>query len=191
MNKCVLDLKSGKAEPWAKIQTAAYTLLDTPVDFEAEGHIYYCPEVIARLYSVTEILTAEGFIDKTWYDEWSRTRGEYVHLACHLDDIGELDESTVDETIMPYLEAWRKFKRESGFVVEQSEKPMANLHYMYAGTPDCIGHFPTGVIKRMALELHKDGTYKPDYHTDQNDVNIWKATLAVYFWKLNNLKRKE
>ena len=189
--RTILDIKSGKAEPWVAIQTAAYTLLDTPVDFEAEGHVYYCPEVIARLHSVTDILASEGFIDKTWYDEWSRTRGSYVHLACNLDNTGELDEETIDPEIMPFLLAWRKFKRESGFVVEQSEVPMANLHYMYAGTPDCIGHFPNGNIKRMALELHKDGTYKPDYHTDRQDVGVWLSALACFNWKINHLRRKE
>ena len=191
MIKCILEIKANKVYPIAAIQTAAYTLLDTPVDFEAEGHVYYCPDCVARLHSVTEILTAENFIDTTWFTDYVRNRGSNIHLACHLDDTGELDEDTIGEVERPYLEAWRKFKHESGFIVEQSEVPMANLHYMFAGTPDKVGCFPNGNIKRAAVELHNDGGYKLIPFTDRQDIEIWKATLAVYFWKLNHLKRKE
>jgi hypothetical protein len=190
MIKCVLDLKANKVYPIAAIQTAAYTLLDTPIDFEAEWHIYYLPDCVSRLHSVTEILTAEGFIDTTWFNDYVRERGSNIHLACHLDDIGDLDEDTVGEVERPYLEAYRKFKRESGFVVEESEVPKANLQYRFAGTPDKIGHFPTGTLKRAALELHNDGTYKLIPFTDRREVNIWLCTLTIFNWKLNNLKRK-
>ena len=186
--KTILDVKSGKAMPWARIQTAAYTLLDTPIEFQEEGHIYTYEG--QRLESVTGILKAEGFIDVTWYDDWSRDRGSYVHEARHLDDIGDLDEDTLDPVIVPYLEAWRKFKRESGFVVEQSEVPMASKDYRFAGKPDVIGHFPAGTLRRAAVELHPNETYKLIPYTDRQHVEIWKAVLSVHNWKLNHLKRR-
>jgi hypothetical protein len=148
-----LDIKSGKAMPWTALQLASYTLLDCPVEFQEEGHLYEG----GRLPSTTGILKAEGFIDARFYTEESRTRGTYVHLATHYDDSGELDEGTVDPDIMPYLEAWRKFKAESGFIVERSEVPMKSSLYHYAGTIDRIGTFPKGNTKRAAVELHKDG----------------------------------
>lgn len=191
MIKCVLEIKSNKIYPIAKIQTAAYTLLDTPVNFEAEGHIYHLPDCSARLHSVTEILTAKNFIDTTWFNDYVRDRGSNIHRACHLDDTGELDEDTVGPVERPYLEAYRKFKRESGFIVEESEVPKANLKYLYAGTPDRIGHFPQGILRRAAVELHKDGSYKLIPFTDRQDVNIWLSALAIFNWKLNHLKRKE
>jgi hypothetical protein len=178
---CIIDAKSGKVMPWTAIQTAAYSLLDTPVDFTEEGHRYS-----EGLESVTGILKDEGFIDAAFYTEYGRQRGSFVHLARHLDDMGELDEESLDPEIAPYLEAWRRFKRESGFVVCQSETPLANLTYRYAGKPDCIGNFPSGNLKRAAVELHDDGTYRLIPYTDRQDVNIWLAVLAVHNWKKNH-----
>ena len=189
MTKCILDIKSGKPEPWAALQLASYTLLDTPVEFQDEGHIYTCNG--QRLRSTTEILKAKGFIDTTWYDERSRDKGRYVHLACHLDDIDDLDEDTVGEVERPYLESYRKFKRESGFMVEQSEVPMMSRAYQFAGTPDKIGHFPTGNLKRAAIALRPDGTYKLHPYEDKTDINIWIAELPGFLWQQNNLKRKD
>lgn len=193
MIKCWLDKKTGKVEPWAAIQLAAYTLLDTPIEFEAEGHVYYFADSMAKLPSVTQILKAKGFIDDTWYKkhDYNRELGNNVHLLTHLDDIDDLDENTIGAVEEPYLEAWRKFKRESGFVIEQSEVPMANLRYMYAGTFDAKGYFPSGTLSRAAVELHNDGTYKIYPYTDRNDIKIWLAELPGFFWQQNHLKRKE
>jgi hypothetical protein len=185
MVSCTLDIKSGKVMPWTALQVAAYSLLDTPIDFTEEGHCYMTKGG-KNLPSVTGILLAEGFIDTQWFSEYGRTRGSYVHLARHLDDIGELDESTIDPVIAPYLEAWRRFKRESGFVVDQSEVPLQNMLYGYAGRPDVIGHFPTGIMKRGAVELHDDGKYRLIPFTDRQDVSLWLSVLAVHNWKKNN-----
>lgn len=184
---CIIDAKSGKVMPWTAIQTVAYERLDTPVDFTEEGHRYTLNGV--PLESVTGILKDEGFIDGDFYTEYGRQRGSFVHLARHLDDVGELDEDSIDPAIAPYLEAWRRFKRESGFVVERSEVPMACSAYLYAGKPDCVGHFPTGNLKRAAVELHDDGTYRLIPFTDRQDAQIWLAILAVHNWKKNHRRK--
>lgn len=186
--KCIIDKKSGKVMPWTALQTAGYTLLDADADFNEEGHVYTSGGV--TLPSVTGILTAEGFIDGRFYDEFSRTRGDYVHKATHYDDTESLDYESLDPVIKPYLDAWRRFKKESGFVVEQSEEPKQSLLYHYAGTPDVIGHFPTGNLKRAAVELHNDGSYKLIPYADRQDVSLWLSVLACYQWKKNNLRRK-
>lgn len=188
MVKTVLDVKSGKVMPWTAIQTAAYYILDRPVDFLKESHEYVFNGILFE--SVTSILKDEGFIDSSFFTEYGRQRGSFVHLARHLDDTGELDMDTVDDVILPYLEAWRRFKRESGFIVEQSEVPMAQSSYLYAGTPDVIGRFPAGIIKRAAVELHDDGTYKLITFTDRQDANLWLSALAVHNWK-KNVRRAE
>jgi hypothetical protein len=188
--KAVIDIKSGHAEPWAALQTAAYSLLDAPVEFISDGHIYTDAPVdgVGRLYpSVTTILKAEGFIDTRFYDDWSRDRGSMIHLATAYDDAGELDEESLDPVILPYLVAWRKFRKESGFGLGLIEPPMMSTAYKYAGTPDRIGDLP-GRIKRAAVELHDDGTYKLIPFTDRQDVNLWLAALSVHNWKINNLK---
>ena len=181
---CVLDTKTGSAQPWTALQVAAYSLLDTPVEFHEEGHIYTVGG--AKLPSVTEILTAENFIDARFFTEESRERGSYVHLAVKLDNMGVLDEFTVDPMIFPYLDAWRRFRRESGFVIEQCEVPMASSIYKYGGTADCIGHFPSGTLRRAAVELHADGGYRLVPFTDKQDVPVWLSVLACYRWRINH-----
>lgn len=188
--RCVLDIKSGKAEPWAALQTAAYTLVEESpeLEFIEDIHRYRFRGTI--LPSVTTILKDEGFIDTSFYNEYGRTRGTYVHKARYLDDCGELDEDSIDPAIEPYLQAWRKFRAESGFTPIISEVPMVCTSLLYAGTPDAIGKFPSGVITRAAVELKNDGTYRLIPHTDQNDIDIWRAVVAVRNWKRNNLRRQ-
>lgn len=188
--QCIIDKKSGHVEPWAALQTAAYSLLDTSdgLIFNEPDHSYFLDGV--RLPSVTQILQAEGFIDTRFYEDYDRERGRIVHLATHYDDLGELDEDSLDPVIVPYVEAWRSFKRESGFIVEASEVSLASKTYGYCGTMDTRGRFPKGTLKRAAVELHNDGTYKLYPFTDRNDVNVWLAAVACHHWKKNNLRRQ-
>jgi hypothetical protein len=187
---CVIDIKTGKAEPWCQLQTAGQSLLNQyGVAFNPEGHVYTHNGLI--LPSITQILQAEGFIDTTWFDEWSRDKGSMVHLAVNYDVNNELDESSLDPEIVPYFEAWKKFKQDTGFKVDKSEIPAMNLTYMYAGTPDLIGCFPKPTAaRRFVLELSKEGKYKLIPHTDQQDFNIWLSVVAVHHWKNNNIKRR-
>jgi hypothetical protein len=181
-----IDIKSGKAEPWAALQTAAQSLLnDFNVTFEPEGHVYTWNGIHPD--SITQILKAEGFINTDWYDEWSRDKGSMVHLACHYDIAGELDEDSLDDEIRPYLAAFRKFMADSGLKVERSEVPGVNTTHLYCGTPDIVGCFPKPTAaRRFALELNKEGKYKLIPHTDQNDFNVWLSAVAVYNWKKNH-----
>jgi hypothetical protein len=184
----IIDVKTGKAAVWAQLQTAAYSLLnDFNVTFADIGHLYTSKGVV--IPSVTQILKAEGFIDTTWFDEWSRNKGSYVHQAIKYDLAGELDEETLDDEIRPYLSAFRKFMSESGFKVELSEIPGINSTYGYAGTPDLIGCFPKPTpARRFSLELTKEGKYHLIPYTGQNDFNVWLAAVATFNWKKNNLK---
>ncbi|MFA5323951.1 MAG: hypothetical protein WC373_14865 [Smithella sp.] len=186
----ICDIKTGKAEPWAALQTAAQSLLCCyDVAFKKEGHVYTSN---GKTYpSITQILSAEGFIDTTWFDEWSRDKGSMVHLACHYDVTGELDEESLDPEIVPYLAAFRRFMNESGFKVDKSEVPAINKTYGYAGTPDLIGCFPKPTAaRRFALELTKEGKYHLIPYTNQQDFSIWLTAVAVFHWKNNNSKRR-
>jgi hypothetical protein len=77
--------------------------------------------------------------------ERARQRGSAVHKACELDDAGCLDEATVDARIVPYVEAWRKFRREFGFRVQFAERPLYHAVHGYAGTPDCAIELACGL----------------------------------------------
>jgi hypothetical protein len=166
------------------------------------------------MVSVTELLVAEGFIDTRWFDEYSRTRGTYVHKAIHLYDTGDLDEDALDPVIVPYLDAWKRFLKESKFEVIESETRLYNDQF--TGMPDKVGllnGYATildnksgniepwvalqlagyeilkgGAYKRVAVRLKDDGTYSLKEFKDRQDRGIFLSALACYQWKKNNLK---
>lgn len=120
--------------------------------FDAERHEYWVGD--RRLPSVSEIIAP--LVDYTMVPdvrlEFARDRGTAVHLACHLDDLGQLDEDSVDEQhVLPRLKAWRQFKIDNEFEVQLSEVPMAYLTLGFAGTPDKKGTMRVGRTRKRVL----------------------------------------
>lgn len=182
--------------------------------FNAENHEYRLDGV--KIPSVTQIIDDAGLYgDTSYFTEYSRERGSFVHKAIQFHLSGELDEDTLDPVIVPYLEAWKKFEVEAGYVSDECEAMFADTVYRYAGTVDHIGHLdghfgiidvktgaPTpatgiqlagyeklikvGGAKRFALHLKDDGDYKLIEYKDRNDRNVFLAALALYYWKQNN-----
>ena len=166
------------------------------------------------MISVTELLVKEGFIDTTWFDEYGRDRGTYVHKARHLYDMDELDEGSLDPVLVPYLEAWKKFRKDSGFVPIDSEIRLYSEIYQFTGKPDATGLLnglpaivdcKSGTIEpwvalqlagyeilkgsrhhRIAVRLKPDGQYSVKEFKDRQDRQIFLAALACYNWKKNN-----
>lgn len=105
------------------------------------GHIYRADGVIVP--SVTQVLSDVGIIDYSMIPAEDRERylqrGKDVHVATHYDDEGDLDEAAFDENLRGYLEAWRKFRAETGFVPALIEYRGFHSIYRYAGTLDRTG----------------------------------------------------
>lgn len=108
--------------------------------FDPIAHTYTADG--ARLPSVTQVIaSALGNAFANVPDhvlEHKRRIGEATHLACHLDDLGDLDEASVHPEVLPRLEAWRAFRDETGFEVLLSEQPLSHP-LGYAGMPDRYG----------------------------------------------------
>ncbi len=151
--------------------------------FDPAEHAYYLGD--RRLPSVTQVIPREQS-----YPAGAAERGTAVHLACEYDDLGDLDEGSVAPEIAGYLEAYRKWKRESMAQIESIELREYNEAYLYAGTIDRVVVFPyrgravidikSGVpekwhalqtaayanlltyhmLSRFSLYLAEDGTYK-------------------------------
>jgi len=106
--------------------------------FDEESHTYRLGG--ARVPSVTQILAPlssfEGIPPHVL--EAKRDLGQRVHFACQLDDEHDLDESSVEDDVRPYLEGWRRFLRESGAVVAHNEQQVAEPTLRYAGTLDNV-----------------------------------------------------
>lgn len=111
--------------------------------YDAETHTYLHPWEDKRLPGFTEIakdvgMQKFGAIPKDVL-EHALMVGRAVHLATHYHDMGTLDISTVSDEIKPYLEAYVRFKEDTGFKVLETERPVANLEWGYACTPDRFG----------------------------------------------------
>lgn len=122
--------------------------------FDPDQHEYRLNGVVVP--SVTQVI---GDLWPELYADSPRAameRGSIVHEATSLDDEGTLNEEAYLDRMMldagspesaalGYLEAWRRFKRESGFVVELNEaRVWAGIYaedrvIYYAGTLDRVG----------------------------------------------------
>jgi hypothetical protein len=89
--------------------------------------------------------------------EYARERGQHVHYATALYDMDDLDIETVDIEIYPYLEAWIKFRGDTGFVPTAVEEQVFHKRHFYAGTLDRIGD----LFGDLALLDIKSGALMP------------------------------
>ncbi len=109
--------------------------------FNKKKHLYLLDGVV--LPSVTQVLQEVGIIDFSKVPasllEAARKFGTATHLTTALSDKKILDEGDLDIHLKPYLEGWRLFRQEYGFVPEFIEKSMYSKIYRVAGTPDRIG----------------------------------------------------
>lgn len=108
--------------------------------FDVASHAYALDGL--ALPSVTRVL-GDIFYNPAadWATEENRLRGQYVHAAIALDHEGVLDDDTLDPALVPYLDAWRTFKRDVGFVPFAWEQAVCDPQRGYAGTYDVVGQF--------------------------------------------------
>jgi hypothetical protein len=109
------------------------------LSFDEETHTYrfqgkVVPGVTTILKPITDFSAVPPHVLKAASDF-----GTAVHLACELDDLGELDESQLDTALVPYLAAWRKFSDDHGVEWELIEAPVYQPVFRYAGTLDRFG----------------------------------------------------
>lgn len=88
--------------------------------------------------SVTQALCEAGIVDTQWYTEYAARRGSEVHKAIHFYNDGDLDEESLDPVIVPYIEAYKCFLRDTGAKIISHERMVFNEIYHYAGTYDVI-----------------------------------------------------
>lgn len=107
--------------------------------FDSDSHTYTIGgERLPSVTQVLEILTdLEGIPFR--HLEYARGRGDAVHYGCELHDRDELDWDTVDAELIPFIEAWIKFRKQTGFVVDKIEHRMFHPALRFAGTLDRTG----------------------------------------------------
>jgi hypothetical protein len=150
-------------------------------------HSYWVDGV--RIIGVNEALNEAGLKDFSGIPpdvlENARQRGIAVHSACHFHDEDDLDLESLSPEIVPYVNAWARFKMEAGVEIVECETAHFHPGFGFAGRLDrvvIIGH------KRGILDLK---TYRPDsmtgvqlsaYSMLVNDTE--NSTLPMYRWGL-------
>lgn len=180
--------------------------------FNEQEHRYSYNGV--EIPSVTRILCDMGFVNATWFTDYSRERGSLVHKIIKWHCQGVLDEDTIDPVLRPYFDAWLKFEAESHFISESVEIPLYNEAYGFAGTPDHIGLLngvrsvidaKTGVLtpatalqvagyeilsgerlKRFGLQLTDQGNYRLTEFKDRQDRTVFLSALSCWHWIRNH-----
>lgn len=165
------------------------------------------------LARVTHVLRT---VSKAYYpeDPAAMQFGQAYHQATRFyDESGPRFEEQLaeplDDRIRGCLNAWKQFRRQTGFKPQIIEKPVVMKALGYAGTPDrfgLLGNIPTlidlkrsvnidtplqmiaygaGVllesepIARLAVVLHDDGTYKIHEYKVKDWMRDWRAWLGV------------
>lgn len=186
------------------------------LEFDAATHTYRHNGVVVP--SVTQILAP-------LYDGLQHIRpdvlaaagerGTAVHLACELDDEDDLDESTLDPVLVPYLDAWRLFKQQKKVRILAIEARVFHSALRYAGTLDrdiemdeepgildlkatavmspitgpqtaAYAHCTPGKRRRFGLQLRKDGTYRLTEFKDPSDLTCFMSLLNIHNWRLRH-----
>ena len=108
------------------------------ITFNAETHEYFYEGL--KVPGVTKVLKNAGLIDFSMVPASILERafkfGTAVHLATELDDRNNLDMATLDAPLLPYVNAWRKFKKDVGCKVLSIEERVYSGKYRYCGTLD-------------------------------------------------------
>ncbi len=184
-------------------------MMQLEYSFDPVMHLHKLGEKV--IPGATELLRDAGFE----FPSGDMAMGKAVHLACELDDLGQLDGSSVSDPIYPYLEGWRLFRKETGFAPTRIEEPHCNRLMAFAAVLDREGVFPSGKkaiveIKkysppfftgiqlalqeltlpsakrvRMSVELKDNGTYKQHFYTNPNDKNFAMFLPSLYWYKRN------
>lgn len=109
--------------------------------FDPVEHVYrWHGQRVPGVTSILKPLTDYGSVPASVLQAASEF-GKAVHLACELDDLGELDVYALDDALAPYLAGWRKFCADTSasWAIGNIEHPLYNESLRYAGTPDRIG----------------------------------------------------
>jgi hypothetical protein len=111
----------------------------TELTFEADSHTYTFEGRMVP--SVTQILAPLSNLQMVDPGVLAAAGafGTAVHRAAELDDLGELDEETLDPALDPYLAAWRRFSKDHAVTWDLIEGRVHNKAMGYAGTVDRYG----------------------------------------------------
>lgn len=113
-------------------------MLAAELQFNEAEHLYHMGA--RKVPGVTQVLRQIDELEGIPHDilEAAAHFGRHVHIACDLYNKGVLDVSELDPLLVPYLAGWRKFLKDSGARVFESERRVYHKRLGYAGTLDAV-----------------------------------------------------
>lgn len=109
------------------------------LQFDPDAHVYRINGQVVP--SVTQLIKPLGpdfsFVPPEVL-EAKRALGVAVHLACELDDDGDLDDDDLGESLWPYVRAWRRFKVDANVSILMREQKLGHESMRFAGTLDRV-----------------------------------------------------
>ena len=169
--------------------------------------------------SVTQVIAAAGLYGDAskHFDEYSRSRGTFVHRIIELHIQGDLDPATVDPALQGYFDAYKAFEKDTSFYPAYLEHVVYSGAFRVAGRVDLMGPLngvaaiidlktsatpspATGIqlagyqelwgasAKRFALHLGAEGKYRLVEYADRADRAVFLAAVTLHNWKQANLK---
>ena len=106
--------------------------------FDPEKHEYWLGN--EEIPGVSKILQKLGLVKSyEGVDPFYAQRGSAVHKCIELDLAGTLDEESVAEELKPFLAAWRKFVKETGFKTLGCEQVVYSPTERFCTTYDHLG----------------------------------------------------
>ena len=133
--------------------------------FQEDGHIYRLNGV--EIPSVTEILKEAGLSDMSKIPasvlERALNFGKAVHKAIELSSKGSLCHDSLDPLLLPYLNGWKAFVEDFGYVCQKYEYRHHHGTYRYGLTIDQAGIITKGKYQGATLGDIKTGQPYPSH----------------------------
>lgn len=118
------------------------------IDFDPEAHAYQIDG--QPVINVTGVLDdLERFWCAPEILERARLFGSAVHTMTELYDQDDLDETTLDNALVPYLNGYKRFLDAVNPKIEHIELRVGSKRYGYAGTLDRVMKFGRGLPRCM------------------------------------------
>ena len=115
--------------------------MSAALSFNADRHEYRIGDVLLpNVTRITNMMSSYAGVPDSVLEKKAEI-GDAVHWATELDDENDLDYFGLPDELRGYVDAWRLFKKQNGWVTELSEQRVYSKRYQFAGTLDCIGHF--------------------------------------------------
>jgi hypothetical protein len=109
------------------------------LSFDEAKHEYsYAGKKVPGVTSILAPLVDYSMIPREVMER-AQLLGQAVHKATELHDQDELDMDSLDPQLVPYLDAWIKFREEVDFHPVGVEGQIFHPTYRYAGTYDRLG----------------------------------------------------